>query len=390
MNDLRSAELAGKVVAVRVDLNVPTDDAGAMTDDTRMVAALPTLEYVAAAGARVLVLAHFKRPRGRPDPAMSLGVLAEPLAERLGRRVEFVEDCVGAAVGAALERVAPGEIVLAENVRFHAGETENDPDFVRRLAAAADVFVNDAFGTAHRAHASVAGLARALPAYPGFLLQTEIEMLAGKLADPQRPLVAVVGGAKVSTKLGVLHNLLGRVDSLLLGGGMANTFLMAQGHDMGSSLVETDLLDDAREILRLAKEQDVEIMLPEDGVMAADLSVDASVEIHPAMQVPNGWSMLDIGPESVALFAGHLESAGTIVWNGPMGMAERAAFAAGTRGLAEAVGRSQAFTIVGGGDSVAALKALGLLDTVDHVSTGGGASLEVLEGKTLPGIAALG
>jgi len=390
VKDLRSAELAGKVVAVRVDLNVPTDDDGAMTDDTRMLAALPTLEYVAAAGARVLVLAHFKRPEGRPDPAMSLEVLAQPLAERLGRRVEFVEDCVGAAVAAALERVAPGEVVLAENVRFHAGETANDPDFVRELAASADVFVNDAFGTTHRAHASVAGMAGALPAYPGFLLQTEIEMLAGKLADPQRPLVAVVGGAKVSTKLGVLWNLLGRVDSLLLGGGMANTFLMAQGHDMGSSLVETDLLDDAREILRLAKEQGVEIVLPEDGVMAPDLADDMPVETHPATRVPDGWSMLDIGPESAARFAGYLERAGTIVWNGPMGMAERAAFAAGTRALAEAVGRSEAFTIVGGGDSVAALKALGLLDAVDHVSTGGGASLEVLEGKTLPGIAALG
>lgn len=390
MKDLRSAELAGKVVAVRVDLNVPTDDDGAMTDDTRMLAALPTLEYVAAAGARVLVLAHFKRPEGRPDPAMSLEVLAQPLAERLGRRVEFVEDCVGAAVAAALERVAPGEVVLAENVRFHAGETANDPDFVRELAASADVFVNDAFGTTHRAHASVAGMAGALPAYPGFLLQTEIEMLAGKLADPQRPLVAVVGGAKVSTKLGVLWNLLGRVDSLLLGGGMANTFLMAQGHDMGSSLVETDLLDDAREILRLAKEQGVEIVLPEDGVMAPDLADDMPVETHPATRVPDGWSMLDIGPESAARFAGYLERAGPIVWNGPMGMAERAAFAAGTRALAEAVGRSEAFTIVGGGDSVAALKALGLLDAVDHVSTGGGASLEVLEGKTLPGIAALG
>jgi phosphoglycerate kinase len=389
LKDLRSAELAGKVVAVRVDLNVPTDDDGAMTDDTRMTAALPTLEYVAAAGARVLVLAHFKRPRGRPDPAMSLEVLAEPLAKRLGRRVEFAGDCVGAPVREALERVAPGEIVLAENVRFHAGETENDPDFVRELAAAADVFVNDAFGAAHRAHASVAGLSGALPAYPGFLLKTEIEVLAGKLADPQRPLVAVVGGAKVSTKLGVLRNLLGRVDALLLGGGMANTFLMAQGHDMGSSLVETDLLDDAREILRLAKEQGVEIVLPTDGVMAADLSEDAAVEVHPAKQVPDGWSMLDIGPESAERFAGYLESAGTIVWNGPMGMAERAEFAAGTRALAEAVGRSEAFTIVGGGDSVAALKALGLLDAVDHVSTGGGASLEVLEGKTLPGIAAL-
>ena len=389
MRDLRTADLAGMVVAVRVDLNVPTDESGAMTDDTRMVAALPTLEYVAAAGARVLVLAHFKRPNGKPDPAMSLRVLAEPLAERLGRRVEFADDCVGAAVGAALERVGPGELVLAENVRFHPGETENDPDFVRALAAA-DVFVNDAFGAAHRAHASVSGLAGVLPAYPGFLLRREIETLAGKLESPERPLVAVVGGAKISTKLGVLRNLLGRVDSLLLGGGMANTFLVALGHDMGSSLVETDLVDDAGEILRLAKEQGVEIVLPPDGVMASGLAEDARFETHPATEVPEGWSMLDIGPASVARFAGYLEEAGTIVWNGPMGMAERAAFAAGTRGLAEAVGRSRAFTLVGGGDSVAALKALGLLDAVDHVSTGGGASLEVLEGKPLPGIAALG
>ena len=389
MRDLRSADLAGKVVAIRADLNVPTDEDGNVTDDSRIVAAIPTLEYVAGAGAKVLLLAHFKRPRGEPNPAMSLRALVKPLARKLGRHVEFAEDCVGSPVRKALDRIEFGDIVLAENVRFHAGETTNDPEFTRELAAAANIFVNDAFGAAHRAHASVVGLAGLLPAYPGFLLQKEIEALSAKLESPTRPLMAVVGGAKISTKLGVLRSLLGRVDSLLLGGGMANTFLMALGLDMGSSLVEADLLDDAREIQQLAREKDVEIVLPPDGVMASDLSENQLVETHPVTEVPSGWSMLDIGPDSVKLFSEHLAGAGTIVWNGPMGMAEKPAFAEGTRGVAEAVSRSAAYTIVGGGDSVAALKQLDLLDAVDHVSTGGGASLELLEGKILPGIAAL-
>jgi len=389
LKDLRKADLTGKVVAVRADLNVPTDEAGKVMDGARIMAALPTLEYVAGAGAKVLVLAHFKRPRGAPDPTMSLRTLAETVAERLGRRVEFAEDCIGAPVREALERIDFGEVVLAENVRFHAGETENDPEFARELAAVADVFINDAFGAAHRAHASVVGLAKLLPAYPGFLLRNEIETLTTRLQDPKRPLVAVVGGAKISTKLGVLRNLLDKVDTLLLGGGMANTFLSAQGNDMGRSLVETNLEGEAREIMEQAKVKGVQFVLPADGVMGSDLSEHPLVEIHGAREVPHGWSMLDIGPTSVGFFSQFLDTAGTIVWNGPMGMAERPAFAEGTRGIALTVSNSPAFTIVGGGDSVAALKEVGLLDRIDHVSTGGGASLEVLEGKTLPGVAAL-
>ena len=390
MKDLRSAELKGKVVAVRADLNVPTDEGGAVTDDARIVAALPTLEYVAAAGAKVLVLAHFKRPRGSPEPTMSLRALVGAVGDRLGRRVEFAEDCTGAPVREALGRIEFGEVVLAENVRFHPGETENDPEFARELAAAAEVFVNDAFGAAHRAHASVVGLAELLPAYPGFLLRKEIETLTTRLENPKRPLVAVVGGAKISTKLGVLRSLLDKVDTLLLGGGMANTFLAAQGHDMGRSLVEVDLEGEARKIMEQAMGKGVQLILPADGVMGSGLSEHPLVEIHGATEVPEGWSMLDIGPVSVGFFSQYLARAGTIVWNGPMGMAEKPAFAEGTRGIAVAVSNSAAYTIVGGGDSVAALKEVGVLEKIDHVSTGGGASLEVLEGKTLPGVAALG
>lgn len=389
MKDLRSADLKDKVVAVRADLSVPTDDSGGVADDARILATLPTLEYVAAAGAKVLLLAHFKRPRGAPDPTMSLWTLVDVVSDALGRRVEFAEDCVGSPVREALERIDFGEVVLAENVRFHPGETQNDPEFASELAAAADIFVNDAFGVAHRAHASVVGLAKLLPAYPGFLLRNEIETLTTKLDDPKRPLVAVVGGAKISTKLGVLRSLLDKVDSLLLGGGMANTFLAAQGNDMGRSLVEADLVGEAGEIMERAKEKGVQLVLPADGVMGSDLSEHPLVEIHGATEVPHGWSMLDVGPTSVVFFSQYLAMAGTIVWNGPMGMAERPVFAEGTRGIALAVSNSPAFTIVGGGDSVAALKKVGLLDRIDHVSTGGGASLEVLEGKTLPGVAAL-
>ena len=390
MKDLRSADLKGRVVAVRADLNVPTNQAGKVTDDSRIVAAVPTLEHVAAAGAKVLLLAHFKRPRGKPERTMSLRTVMETVAERLGRRVEFAEDCVGAPVREALERIEFGEVVLAENVRFHPGETENDPEFARELAAAADVFVNDAFGAAHRAHASVVGLANLLPAYPGFLLQAEVETLTTRLENPERPLVAVVGGAKISTKLGVLRSLLDKVNTLLLGGGMANTFLAAQGNNMGRSLVETEMEGEAREIMALAKEKGVQLVLPGDGVMGSDVSEQPLVEIHGATEVPHGWSMLDIGPMSVGFFSQYLATAGTIVWNGPMGMAERPAFAEGTRGIAQAVSNSPAYTIVGGGDSVAALKEVGMLDRIDHVSTGGGASLELLEGKILPGVAALG
>lgn len=389
MNDLRSANLKGKIVALRCDLNVPTDSLGSVTDDTRILAALPTLEYIAAAEAKVLLFAHFKRPKGCIDPTMSLQGLGTVISAHLGRRVEFATDCIGAPVMDALRRIQVGEVVLAENVRFHSGEIENDPKFAQALAAPADVYVNDAFGAAHRSHASVVGLANLLPAYPGFLLRSEVEILTTRLEDPKRPLVAVIGGAKISTKLGVVCALLDKVDALLVGGGMANTFLASQGHNMQQSLMEAQMVTEARDIMDLAKFKGVHIALPTDGVMGSDTSDDPLIETHQVTRIPVGWAMFDIGPISADHFSTYLAEAGTVVWNGPMGMAERPAFAKGTIKIAQAVSTSSGYSIVGGGDSVAALKKTGLLDSVDHVSTGGGASLELLEGKLLPGLAAL-
>ena len=389
MKDLRSAEVTGKVVALRTDLNVPTSDSGEITDDTRIVESLPTIKYLGEAGAKVLVLSHFKRPEGRPVPSMSLKPVAAALADLLGKEVDFVADCVGPTVAEAVARLKPGGVALAENLRFHPGETANDPGFARELARPAQLFVNDAFGTCHRAHASVVGLAALLPAYPGFLLEKELNALHKVLENPQRPLLAIVGGAKVSTKIGVLENLVDKVDFLLLGGGMANTFLAARGIDMGRSLVETDHLDTARRIMEKAAKARIALVLPADGVMAESIESGGHTEIHDVNDVPEGWMMLDIGPTSVGFFASFLQRAATIVWNGPMGVFERWEFAEGTRSVAREVAESNAYSVVGGGDSVAALKELQVEDRIDHISTGGGASLEMLEGKTLPGIAAL-
>ena len=390
MNDLRTAAVDRKVVAVRVDLNVPTDDRGRITDDTRIVAALPTINHLRRSGAKVLLLSHFGRPKGRPDPSMSLEPVARALEGYLDHRVAFARDCVGPAVTETVANIDYGGVALLENVRFHAGETGNDPDFARSLAGPADIFVNDAFGAAHRSHASVVGLARLLPSYPGFLLESEIVALQRVLSNPDRPLAALVGGAKISSKIGVLRNLIEKVDALLLGGGMANTFLAANGLDMRASLVESGHLDDARDIQDKARETGCEIVLPSDGVMASGLAAGAETAVRAVEQVPQGWTMLDIGPATERLFAGYLRLAGTIVWNGPMGMFENRQFARGTEQVAKAVAASGAYTMIGGGDSVAAVKLLGIESEFDHVSTGGGASLEMLEGKTLPGIAALG
>ena len=390
MNDLRTAAVDRKVVAVRVDLNVPTDDRGRITDDTRIVAALPTINHLRRSGAKVLLLSHFGRPKGRPDPSMSLEPVARALEAYLDDSVAFARDCVGTAVTETVANTDYGGVALLENVRFHAGETGNDPDFARSLAGPADIFVNDAFGAAHRSHASVVGLARLLPSYPGFLLESEIVALQRVLSNPDRPLGALVGGAKISSKIGVLRNLIEKVDALLLGGGMANTFLAANGLDMRASLVESDHLDDARDIQNKAREAGCEIVLPSDGVMASGLAAGAETAVRAVGQVPDGWTMLDIGPATERLFAGYLRLARTIVWNGPMGMFENPRFARGTEQVARAVAASHAYTMIGGGDSVAAVKLLGIESEFDHVSTGGGASLEMLEGKTLPGIAALG
>ena len=388
MNDLRKAAVDRKVVAVRVDLNVPTDG-GRITDDTRIAAALPTINHLRRSGAKVLLLSHFGRPQGRLDPSMSLGPVARALESYLDGRVAFAGDCIGRAVTEVIANIDCGGVALLENVRFHAGETSNDPEFARALAGPADIFVNDAFGAAHRSHASVVGLARLLPSYPGFLLASEIAAFEKVLTNPARPLAALVGGAKISSKIGVLRNLVEKVDMLLLGGGMANTFLAANGLDMQSSLVEPGHLDGARGIQKKARETGCEIVLPTDGVMASGLAAGAETAVRAVEQVPEGWTMLDIGPETERLFADRLGCARTIVWNGPMGMFEDRRFARGTEQVARAVAASQAFSIIGGGDSVAAVKQLGIESGFDHISTGGGASLELLEGKTLPGIAAL-
>lgn len=389
MNDLRKAAVDRRVVAVRLDLNVPTDG-GRITDDTRIVAALPTINYLRQSGATVLLISHFGRPKGRPDPSMSLEPVARALEGYLGGRVAFASDCIGPAVEETVAAIGYGGVALLENVRFHAGETNDDPDFARALAGPADIFVNDAFGAAHRSHASVVGLARLLPSYPGFLLASEIAAFEKVLNNPQRPLAALVGGAKISSKIGVLRNLLEKVDMLLLGGGMANTFLAANGLDMQASLVESGHLDDARDIQKKARETGCGIVLPADGVMASGLADGAETAVRAVEQVPDGWTMLDIGPATERLFHDRLRLARTIVWNGPMGMFENRQFARGTRQVARSVAASGAFSMIGGGDSVAAFKLLGIAPEFDHISTGGGASLEMLEGKTLPGIAALG
>ena len=338
----------------------------------------------------MLLLSHFGRPKGRPDPSMSLEPVARALERYLDDIVAFARDCVGTAVTETVANIDCGGVALLENVRFHAGETDNDPDFARSLAGPADIFVNDAFGAAHRSHASVVGLARLLPSYPGFLLESEIVALQRVLSNPDRPLAALVGGAKISSKIGVLRNLIEKVDVLPLGGGMANTFLAANGLDMRDSLVESGHLDDARDIQNKAREAGCEIVLPSDGVMASGLAAGVETAVRAVEQVPKGWTMLDIGPATERLFAGYLRRARTIVWNGPMGMFENRQFARGTEQVARAVAASDAYTMIGGGDSVAAVKLLGIESEFDHVSTGGGASLEMLEGKTLPGIAALG
>lgn len=390
MRDLHSAPLAGSVVLVRADLNVPTAEDGSILDDTRLRAVAPTLDFLIKRAAAVVIYSHFKRPSGRPDPKMSLRLLVEPLSSMCGCQVEFAADCIGPTLQAAIDRLSPGGLVLAENVRFHAGETANDPEFARALAAPGDLFVNDAFGACHRHHASVVGIAEYLPAYPGFLVQSEVAALSGALQAPRRPLVAIIGGAKISTKLGVLENLLDRVDSLLIGGAMAGNFLAAQGIGVGRSLLERQMLEQTSAVAAAAEEKGVDVLVTEDAVVAAapgNVGDASSVDVS---AIPKDQMMLDIGPRTIARFTERITDAGTVIWNGPMGMCEVPAFAAGTNAVARAIAGSGAYSIVGGGDSVAAVMSLGLADRFDHVSTGGGASLELLEGKVLPGVAILG
>jgi phosphoglycerate kinase len=382
---IRDIDVKGKRVLVRVDFNVPVKD-GVVGDDTRIRAALPTLKYLLENGAALILCSHLGRPKGEVKPEFSLHPVAEHLGKLLGKPVAFAEDCIGPKAEEAAKALKAGDVLLLENTRFHAGETKNDPEMAKQLASLADVYVNDAFGSAHRAHASTEGVAQFLPAVAGFLLEKEIKYLGQAVANPEKPFVAILGGAKISDKIGVIKNLLTKADSILIGGGMANTFFKAEGYPVADSLVEDDALDTAKDILAQAG---TKFRLPVDVVIADKFEADAAHKTMATGPIPDGWRILDIGPETVKHFSKIIGEAKTVVWNGPMGVFEFPEFAKGTFAIAQAAAESGAVTIIGGGESVAAVKQSGLADKITHISTGGGASLEMLEGLTLPGVAAL-
>ena len=378
-------DVKGKKVFVRVDFNVPIKD-GVVGDDTRIRAALPTIQYLLEKGAAVILASHLGRPKGGPEAKYSLKPVAEYLGKLLGKPVAFAEDCIGPKAEAAAKALKPGEVLVLENTRFHAEEEANDPAMAKQLASLADLYVNDAFGTAHRAHASTEGITHYLPAVAGFLLEKEIKYLGQAVAEPKRPFVAILGGAKISDKIGVIKNLLVKADTILIGGGMANTFFKAEGYDVADSLVEDSALETAKELLKIGG---VKLRLPVDMVIADKFEEGAAHKVIPTGNIPAGWRILDIGPVTVEHYAKVVKAAGTVVWNGPMGVFEFAEFAKGTFGVAKAVANSKAISIIGGGESVAAIQQSGLADKITHISTGGGASLEMLEGLVLPGVAAL-
>ncbi|MFO8029957.1 MAG: phosphoglycerate kinase [Cyclonatronaceae bacterium] len=389
---LKDLELKGKTVVMRVDFNVPLKN-GVIGDDNRIRQALPSINHVIDAGAKLVLLSHLGRPKGEPKPEFSLKPVANHLEDLVSCKVWFGEDCIGPKAEEAVSKASPGEIVLLENVRFHPGETKNDADFSKSLAAHGDVFVNDAFGSSHRAHSSVAGITEHLqPAAAGFLLQKEIDYLQESVENPKRPFVAVLGGAKVSDKIGVIENLITKVDTIIIGGGMTYTFYKAMDLPIGNSLLEEDKVDLAKSLLEKAKENKVEIMLPLDSVVGREFKEDTEHKTVPQDGIEDGWMALDIGPKSAELFGDEIKKAKTVIWNGPMGVFEMDAFAQGTFAVAGAMSSATengAITIIGGGDSASAIKKAGLEEQVSHVSTGGGASLEYLEGKELPGITSL-
>ena len=387
---VRDIDVKGKKVLCRCDFNVPQDKAtGAITDDKRIVAALPTLKYLLEQGAAVIACSHLGKPKGEWKESLTLAPVAERLSQLLGQEVIFAKDIIGEDAQAKAAALKPGQIMLLENLRFDKGEEANDPAFAKALASLADVYVSDAFGTVHRAHASTAGVAAYLPAVSGFLIQKELEIMGGALANPKRPLVAILGGAKVSSKIGVINNLLDIADTIIIGGGMAYTFIKAMGGTVGTSLLEEDRLDYCKEMMDKAKAKGVKFLLPVDTLCAAEFSADAKPELVDTMAIPDDRMGMDIGPKTIVLFSDAVKDAGTVIWNGPMGVFEFPAFAEGTRALAKALADTDAITIVGGGDSAAAVAQLGYADKMTHISTGGGASLEFLEGKELPGVACL-
>ena len=412
---VKDVEVSGKKVLLRCDFNVPQDkETGAITSDKRIVAALPTIQYLLEQGAAVIACSHLGKPEASfdkwvkkqtekgKDPAsltqekwqtslakLSLAPVAKRLGELLGKEVIMAADVVGEDAKAKAAALKPGEILLLENTRFEKGETKNDPELAKAMASMAELYVSDAFGAVHRAHASTAGVADYLPAVSGFLIQKELDFLGGAIANPKRPLVAILGGAKVSSKIGVINNLLEIADTIIIGGGMSYTFSAAQGGKVGNSLLETDWMDYSKDMIAKAKDKGVTFLLPVDTVCGDKFSPDAKSQIVKAGEIPDGWEGLDIGPETVKLYCDAVSGAGTVIWNGPMGVFEFPAFAKGTEAMAEALSKTSAITVIGGGDSAAAVEQLGYADQMSHISTGGGASLEFLEGKELPGVACL-
>jgi len=387
---IQDIEVSGKKVLVRVDFNVPLNDECEVTDDKRIVAALPTIKYLLEQNAKVILCSHLGRPKGNPNPKFSLAPVGARLSELLPEtKIWFADDTIGESAKTAIDDMKDGEIVLLENVRFHAEEEKNDPAFAKALASLADIYVSDAFGTVHRAHASTAGVAAYIPAVAGFLIGKELGIMGEALENPERPFVAILGGAKVSDKIGVIKNLLNKCDSLIVGGGMAYTFFKAMGYDIGSSLLDADNIDLAAGLMEEAKQKGVNLLLPVDNIVATEFKEDAEYKTVKSSEIPEGWMGMDIGPKSVELFSKTIAEAKTVVWNGPMGVFEFPAFAEGTKKIAEACAKCEGTTIVGGGDSASAVKKLGYADKITHISTGGGASLEFLEGKVLPGVAAL-
>ena len=388
--NVKDVDVAGKKVLLRCDFNVPQDKStGAITDDKRIRAALPTIQYLLDQGAAVIACSHLGKPKNGPEEKFSLKPVAARLSELAGRDVVMAADVVGPDAQAKAAALKPGEILLLENTRFEKGETKNDPELAKAMAAMADVYVSDAFGAVHRAHASTAGVAAYLPAVSGFLIEKELEIMGGALADPKRPLVAILGGSKVSSKIGVINHLLDIADMIIIGGGMAYTFAKAQGGSVGESLLESDWLDYCNEMTAKAREKGVKLLLPVDTVIADSFDANANSKVVKNGEIPDGWQGLDIGPETVKLYCAAVKDAGTVIWNGPMGVFEFEKFAVGTKAVAEALSQTSAITIIGGGDSAAAVQQLGYADKMTHISTGGGASLEFMEGKELPGVACL-